>query len=117
MHAGDDRSWPIVGTLVLGVATQPFVFDAATNEVQLDVYAPAKAGASVTAVPENFAELLSTLLGFRVDAVRLGEYYCADCRNWLPADKNCWSITICLSCSLDRGTELAEYYEKLDRSG
>jgi hypothetical protein len=113
---GDQRKRTIVGTVIIGESLHPFVLDPATNTIRLDVYDPTPAGeVLVIAETDSVVETVSKLLGSAVNAVRPGEYYCSACRNWLPADRNCWSMSICMSCSLDRGSELAEYYDKLER--
>lgn len=40
-----------------------------------------------------------------VDAVRVGEYRCGVCGEWVPVTPSRWSYGICLSCSLDRDSD------------
>ncbi len=42
-----------------------------------------------------------------------GERFCPDCKKWVKPED--WSYAICLSCSLDQGTEISDFLEKREK--
>ncbi|MCA9056888.1 MAG: hypothetical protein KDA85_00255 [Planctomycetaceae bacterium] len=40
-----------------------------------------------------------------VEEVRIGEYYCPECRRWIPLLQEPWSEEMCLNCSFERDAE------------
>lgn len=100
----------IIGTIIKHGKTRPFVFDTDTKRFQLDEYAARLEKNNLPAV--NQAEMTETIRKLAdFDEIRFDEYFCEVCQNWFNADKKDWSYGICLSCSLDRGTELSEIYD------
>jgi hypothetical protein len=109
----NDHYGTIVGSLSADDRTRPFVFFPAEDRILLDAYEPQARLAALDDV--DAAALEARILALANAAggrVRLGEYYCYVCHRWVPSTRDQWSVGICLSCSLDRGSELADYYRR-----
>ncbi len=102
----------VVGSIVTSEGARPFAMQLSTGTVELDVYDPQPAGPSLD--DEQQRKIVSRLregIDFPVQEFRLGEYLCGICGEWVQATKDQWSLYICLYCSLDRDSELWEYYQ------
>ncbi len=101
----------VIGTVVLDGAARPFVFQPRTGLLSLDDHAtPATSQADLAARHPDLSPAIRAAVGTDVDEIRIGLFHCSDCRKWLDPAKNAWSVGICMSCSLDRGSELRDYY-------
>lgn len=113
MYDGDQI---LVGSLVTSDTVTPFIFDSTRNSLQLGEHA-AKHTLAACSEPD-MAELRQRIreLAGQPDAdVRFNTYYCSCCGQWADATTQQWSYTICISCSLDRATEMAEFFAEQDR--
>jgi hypothetical protein len=107
----------IVGSLVTPEGARPFAMHLPTGVVELNVYDPQAAVLELDAVQRRqIEERLRAVLEFPVQEIRLEEYRCGVCGEWVQATRAAWSLSICLSCSLDRDSELWEYYKGEDGS-
>jgi len=101
----------LVGSLVTPQGARPFRLDMPAERLQLDEYEPQPAVAGLAGNQAAFLErTIRRLAGIPIDEVRLGVYFCNVCGEWVAATKSAWSLSICLSCSLDRDSELWEFY-------
>jgi hypothetical protein len=100
-----------VGSLVTPQGARPFRLDIPADRLQLDEYDPQPAVADLTSSQTTHLEgTVRRLAGMPIDQVRFGVYFCGVCGEWVAATKTAWSLYICLSCSLDRDSELWEFY-------
>lgn len=105
----------VIGTVVIDGAARPFVFQPRTGRLTLDDHAtPAASQADLATRHPDLTAAIGTAVGKDVDEVRIGLFHCSDCRNWLDPATDAWSVGICMSCSLDRGSELRDYYHERD---
>lgn len=95
----------VVGTVTCGGRHRPFLFDPTSGRLELD-RSLALDGASGPLETAGLVLLASTVGPF--EAVRVGEFWCATCEHWRRANKAEWSVGLCLSCSLDRASELSD---------
>lgn len=51
-------------------------------------------------------EAVRRALGDSSLEVRVGEYHCRDCGKWIDLEKGQWSAGMCLSCSMDRASDI-----------
>lgn len=101
----------IVGSLVAQGKVRPFVLD--SGQLKLDVYEPDPREVSQRYFStRSMEQQVREAAGFPIDEVRIGEYFCDRCGNWLRANKEEWSYAMCISCSLDQGTEISEFLDK-----
>lgn len=102
----------VVGTLMTQGRLRPFVLHTQTGEFKLDVYI--KTEMSQTALPavvkRNLERRVLSHANFPVQEIRIGEFFCHECKHWIEATRDQWSVGICLSCSMDRASGLSDYY-------
>lgn len=101
----------VVGTALFEERIIPFAYDPMTGEVAWHEYFPQRE----KTIPDLFNQpiivaRLKAAIDLPVKEIRFGEYFCHECKQWVDAIHGLWSVTICMSCSLDRGTELWERY-------
>ena len=100
-----------MGSLVTPQGARPFRLDIPGERLLLDEYDPQPAVFELTASQAAHLEgTVRRLAGIPIDEVRFGVYFCGVCGEWVAATKSAWSLSICLSCSLDRDSELWEIY-------
>ena len=102
----------VVGSFVTSEGPRPFVFFPHEGRLELEFASRLR---DVRTQPSEHegrkieAELRKAV-ALPIREIRFGEYHCRDCDKWEPARPSRWSAGICLSCSLDRGSELADRY-------
>jgi hypothetical protein len=89
----------------------PFAYSLTTGEIAWHEYFPQRE----KTIPDLFNQpiivnRLKAAIDLPVKEIRFGEYFCHECKQWVDAVQDLWSVTICMSCSLDRGTDLWERY-------
>ncbi len=103
----------IVGSIVTATEVEPFVLHTGPGTLERGTYAtpdPAQAGLSIIQ-QQRVAQVVGELANVAFSQVRVGKYRCSSCGKWIDAAApGAWSVSICMSCSLDRGTELHEHY-------
>lgn len=99
---------PIVGSVVVRGRARPFaVF--ASGEVRIGEHLPMAPGRVLIEEERERAERrVRDEVEGGAEEVRVGEYFCHSCGEWVAATRERWSLGICLSCSLDRGSELRD---------
>jgi hypothetical protein len=109
--ASDQPLRVITGSLVTEEAAHPFILYFTDGSLLLDEYEPQAALPNLSEAERTRLEnLLRGRLDFPIQEIRFGEYRCTVCGEWVPALRSQWSLSICLSCSLDRDSELWELY-------
>ena len=79
----------------------------------MDVYAPQDGTTSVSEETKIEMERRVREAANYPDAdVHIGKYFCTVCKNWLDATRQVWSYGTCLSCSLDRATEISDFFHE-----
>ena len=108
----------IVGSIIIEGKTQPFVMRTQTGKFEVGDYAkPDDAQQNLSVIQQQrFVQLIAERAGISYAQVRLGQYHCSECGQWVEATPQQWSISICMSCSLDRGTELHERYTEEEQA-
>jgi len=105
---------PVVGSLVTDVGTRAFMFDPETDRFELDAYTQSGSEARLTEIQKRRDEhRIHRVSDFLAEGVRIGEYFCESCGTWAKADRHQWSFRICVSCAMDRASEMGEYYRNL----
>lgn len=102
-------SSPIIGTLLTSTGPRAFWFDDESGHVELDRYDPRHDIKKVSPGEQN--KILSSLqakAGIEILSVRFGEYFCHTCQKWHEATPRVWSYGLCLSCAMDRDSDLAK---------
>ena len=103
----------IVGSLVTPGGVRPFMVYLPGGPLTLDEYEPQAVRPELTDAQSHALQIsVREMSGFPIAEVRFGEYLCRECQQWVDATHAQWSLTMCLSCSLERGTELREHYEE-----
>lgn len=98
----------IVGTIIVGQKFRPFIFENETEKLILDEYSWERV------IPTNpFAEIelkerIKKAAEIEVDQIKIGEYFCENCRKWRKSTSQEWSYGMCLSCSLDRDSDFSD---------
>ncbi|MBS1796038.1 MAG: hypothetical protein JSS81_19460 [Acidobacteria bacterium] len=105
----------VIGSIVENGRVRPFIFNPQTGELRLDENSHERNAPLDSAEADELRGRIRGQLAAAPDEIRIGEYYCTVCRKWFEAAGELWSYGICLSCSLDRATEISEWYEKEDR--
>ena len=105
---------PVFGSLVTDTGGRAFMFDPETALLELDVYTQVGSEVELTEIQKNRDELrIRKASDNSVEEIRIGEYFCGSCGTWAKADRHQWSLRICMSCAMDRASELGEYYRNL----
>jgi hypothetical protein len=94
----------VLGSVVVGGRARAFVYESETGALKLDEFAP---GPTAPSLDVQALTLLAARAG-PLQAVRVGEYFCDTCAHWKSATKEQWSVGLCLSCSLDRASDLSD---------
>ncbi len=104
----------VVGSVIIGDGPRPFVLHVQSGQFDLGSYArPDAAQQSLSVIQlQRFAQLVQERAGVGFAQVRIGDYFCTHCRQWVAATPEQWSLSMCLSCSMDRDSELAERYRE-----
>jgi hypothetical protein len=102
----------IIGSIIAKEKVQPFVFNVENGELKLGVYESQSQESQRSFDKEVIEIRISQQTPFAFDEIRFDEYFCESCKSWFGANTNQWSYGICLYCSLDRGSELAELYSR-----
>jgi len=109
----------LVGSIVTSQdidKVQPFIYDWWTETLSVGKY---KKGWDLKKESTNLndqerAAIISEIERFTslsVETVRLGEYWCSEQGHWVEALGDAWSVGVCMSCSMDMGSELMEHYK------
>ena len=105
---------PVVGSLVTDTGGHAFMFDPETALLTLDVYTQLGNEGELTEIQKRRDELrIRGVSDNSVEEIRIGEYFCDSCETWAGADRHSWSLSICVSCAMDRASEMWEYYSDL----
>jgi hypothetical protein len=108
----------VTGSVKTQGRIRPFVLDVTSGELRLDVCEPVpppKPGEPRASIARNELERrIREGVGAPVEDIVVGQYFCDRCGKWAAANTQEWSLSICMSCSLDRATELSEELDKLD---
>ncbi len=108
----------IVGSIITPSGPQPFVMHTKTGKFTVGDYArPDEAQQRLSVIQQQrFVQLIAERAGLSFAQVRLGLYLCSECGQWVEATPQQWSISVCMSCSLDRATELHERYQEEEQA-
>jgi len=105
---------PVVGSLVTDTGGHAFIFDPETALLKLDIYTQVGSEVELTEIQKRRDELrVRRVSDNSVEEIRIGEYFCDSCGTWAKADRHQWSLEICVSCAMDRASEMSEYYHNL----
>ena len=105
---------PVVGSLVTDTGGHAFMFDPETALLKLDIYTQVGSEVELTEIQKRRDELrVRRVSDNSVEEIRIGEYFCDSCGTWAKADRHQWSLEICVSCAMDRASEMSEYYHNL----
>jgi hypothetical protein len=105
---------PVVGSLVTDTGGHAFIFDPETALLKLDIYTQVGSEVELTEIQKRRDELrIRRVSDNSVEEIRIGEYFCDSCGTWAKADRHQWSLEICVSCAMDRASEMSEYYHNL----
>jgi hypothetical protein len=102
----------LVGSLVTPEGVHPFILHLPGGKIELNVYNPLPGLPPLDDVRRRQAEeSLHAGIDFPLLDVRWGEYLCGVCGEWRAATPGEWSLSICLYCSLDRDSDLWDFYD------
>jgi len=108
---------PVVGSLLTDTGARAFMFDPETGRFELDVYTQLGSEARLTEIQKRRDEnRVRSVPDYSAEGIRIGEYLCENCGTWATADRHQWSIRICVSCAMDRASEMGEYYRNLPQT-
>ena len=101
----------LVGSVVLADGSaKPFALDVATGGVGIGEFTEPDADQRRIAGDARAAaeRQVARAAGIAVREVRLGQYCCYACGEWIDVarEPERWSAGMCLSCSLDRASDL-----------
>jgi hypothetical protein len=100
----------IIGTIIKEGNSRAFAFDIENGTIEFDVFKPTWEKSCLNPIQQaEYLEAIRNLTPF--DEIRFDEYFCGVCKDWFDSTKQEWSVGICLSCSLDRGSELSEIFD------
>lgn len=102
----------VVGSITTDEGPKPFSLDLQTGRFMVGEYVQpdeAQQALSITQ-QQRLAQLIHEHAGVSFAQVRIGQFYCTHCDLWVEATREQWSHSLCMSCSLDRASELAEHY-------
>ncbi len=99
------------GMIVTKDGAEPFFFDALAGAVRLGEHVILQGRIK----PEGYEKVLvrklvGALSGLDALEVRIGEFHCHVCDGWADATRSDWSGSICMSCSLDRASDMADMH-------
>ena len=108
----------IVGSIITESGPQPFVMHTETGKFTVGDYARQDEAQQRLSViqQQRFVRLIAERAGLSFAQVRFGQYLCSECGQWVEATPQQWSISVCMSCSLDRATELHERYQEEEQA-
>jgi hypothetical protein len=105
---------PVVGSLVADIGGRAFMFDPETDVLKLDVYTQVGDEVELTEIQKRRDEhRIHMVSGHSEEKIRIGEYFCDSCETWARANRHEWSLRICVSCAMDRASDMGEYYNNL----
>ncbi len=104
----------IVGSIIFEGRPQPFVMNTRTAKLEVGTYTKPDASQQNLSViqQQRFVLLIAERTGVSFAEVRLGQYHCSECGQWVEATPEQWSLSVCLSCSMDRASEMHERYQE-----
>lgn len=101
----------IVGSVRIESDIQPFSYSPEDNTLVLDKYEMNPLSAALSEEEkQKIRDKITGSIGCLPDEVRFGEYFCSECREWIELDGNQWSLGVCLSCSMDRDSDMADSF-------
>lgn len=108
----------IVGSIITEGGSRPFVMYTETGKFEVGTYTRPDAAQQTLSViqQQRFIQLIAERAGLPFSQVRLGQYRCSECGEWVEATPKQWSISVCMSCSLDRASELYERYQEEEKA-
>ncbi len=108
----------IVGSIITEGRPQPFVMHTRTAKLEVGNYTkPDETQQNLSVIQQQrFVQLIAERAGVSFAEVRLGQYHCSECGQWVEATPQQWSLSVCLSCSMDRATELHERYQEEEQA-
>lgn len=91
----------IVGSIVQEERAQPFVLDVETGRFAVGRYMPPEAGLSTLSViqRQRLAQRVAEMAGVGFAQVRLGQYQCPSCGQWVEATPEAWGDGRCQACT------------------
>ena len=104
----------IVGSIITKGGPQPFVMHTRTAKLEVGNYTkPDETQQNLSVIQQQrFVLLIAERTGVSFAEVRLGQYHCSECGQWVEATPEQWSLSVCLSCSMDRASEMHERYQE-----
>ncbi len=104
----------IVGSIITKGGPQPFVMNTRTAKLEVGNYTkPDETQQNLSVIQQQrFVQLIAERTGVSFAEVRLGQYHCSECGQWVEATPEQWSLSVCLSCSMDRASEMHERYQE-----
>ncbi len=104
----------IVGSIIFEGRPQPFVMNTRTAKLEVGTYTkPDETQQNLSVIQQQrFVLLIAERTGVSFAEVRLGQYHCSECGQWVEATPEQWSLSVCLSCSMDRASEMHERYQE-----
>lgn len=108
----------VVGSIIREGGPQPFVLDVKTGKLEVGKHArPDEAQGKLSIIhQQRFAQLVHERANVSYAQVRVGQYFCTRCGRWTEATPQQWSISVCMSCSLDRASDLADHYAEMEEA-
>ena len=102
-----------VGTIISGTDTLPFIYEGVSETLRLGEHLAMKTASSVPLeMQEKICKTIWDAPGLCGSEVAFNRFFCSRCGQWADATTEQWSYTICMSCSLDRASEMAEYFRE-----
>ena len=91
----------IIGSVITEQGPQPFVLHTQNGMFELGSYVePDKAQRKLSVIQQQrFAQLIHERAGVSFAQVRIGQYYCTKCNQWVDAVHAGWNGTVCASCA------------------
>ena len=105
----------VVGSVITPSGTKPFTLDLETGDIELGSFVKPEAAQAAFSDFEKSGVRTYVVehLDIEVNEVRVGEYLCYQCQRWIDVTRRGrWSISMCMSCSLDRASDLWDHYNQ-----
>lgn len=99
----------IIGSIILDRGPQPFVLNLTTGTLEVGTYArPDAAQATLSIIQQQrFAQLIHERTNVSFAQVRMGQYFCTQCRQWIEATPEAWGESaVCRSCDGSGGARV-----------